>query len=188
MAAHVALPFQERLLLRLAYDALFASGGRWPVFQYLDLEGFKEGIPVPHRCLEGIEAGLIRYEPPLRSATAIRLSVRGIISAEPSATVVHRGFLQVIRGLSDRWGREELLSPAEPQPVLVPAKDLWQPKLGTPTELRIVGLLLEEEGVGSIEWTADPESPFSVLIDYDIRELGGAVSIYDYLQIRDDEI
>jgi len=187
MAAHVALPFEERLLLQLAYESLFESGGRWPVFQYLDLEGVKEGIAVPHRCLKGIEAGLIRYEPPLRGATSCRLSVRGIISADPSAAVVHRGFLQVVRGLSDRWGREELLSPAEPQPVLVPARDLWQPNFGSPTDLRIVGLLLEEESIGSIEWTADPESPFSVLIDYDIRKLGGAVNIHDYFRIRDSE-
>jgi hypothetical protein len=153
MVPHLPLASEEFLLLRLTYKALFMTGGRWPVFQYLDLEGFNGGIAVPHRCLEGIEADLIRYEPPISGATSCRLSVRGMISAEPSAAVIHRGFLQVVRGLSDRWGREELLSPAEPQPVLVPAKDLWQTKLGTPTELRIVGLLLEEEGIGSIEWT-----------------------------------
>jgi hypothetical protein len=187
MASPLALASEELLLLRIAYEALFTGGGRWPVFQFLDLEGFKRGVAVPHCCLEGIDEALIRYEAPLSGGTRCRLSVRGMISADPTAAVIHQGFLQVIRGLSDRWGREELLSPAEAQPVLVPAKDLWHPKLGTQTDLRIVGLLLEEEGIGSIEWTDDPESPFSVLIDYDIRRLGAAVNIQDYLQIWDSE-
>jgi hypothetical protein len=187
MAPHLVLAPEDVLLLRVVFQAVFTSGGRWPVFQYVDQAAFEHGIAVPHRCLEGIGADLVRYDLPLTSAARCRLSVRGMIRAEPAATVVHRGFLQVIRGLSDRWGREELLSPAEPQPVLVPAKDLWSPKLGTSTELRIVGLLLEVEEVGSIEWTDDPASPFSIQIDYDIRRLGGAISIPSYLQICDSE-
>ncbi len=178
------LTTQEKLLLETVLAATREGGGRAPVFQYLDLKLHSMGIEFPDRCLEGMSSELIRYDSPLEASGGVRLPVQGMLVADPNARELHHGFPKLIRALVDRWEREELLSPAQAQPVVAHAHELWSPRLGSRTEMRIVGLLLEIEEIGKVEWTEDPASPWSIEIDFRIRHFGSVASLADYLRIR----
>jgi hypothetical protein len=177
-------PPPEDLLLQTSLTATREGGGRPPVFQYLDLELHGLGVERPARCLEEASPTLITYDSPLGTASKVRLTVRGMRVADPSARVLHIGFPKTVRALFDRWEREVLLSPAEAQPVVAHAHELWSHRLGSETELRIVGLLLEIEDIGRVDWTEDPDSPWSIEIDFGIRRFGGVANLADYLRIR----
>lgn len=174
----------ELLFLKVAFEALLKTGGRVPVFQYLDQEAYRRGIGRPDRCLEGISADLIKYEQPLRASSSVRLLLDGVVMVDPTARVLHHGFLTVLRALPARWDREPLLSSAAAQPVVAHAHELWTPGLGSATELRIVGLLLEAEEIGRVEWSGDPHSPWGIEIDFSLRPYAGAVTLDDYRRIR----
>lgn len=174
----------EDLLLKTSLSATEEGGGRPPVFQYLDLELHGLGVEWPDRCLEEASPTLITYDSPLDTASKVRLTVRGVQAADPGARVLHVGFPKTVRALFDRWEREELLSPSQAQPVVAHAHELWSSRLGSATEQRIVGLLLEIEEIGNVEWTGDPASPWSIEIDFRIRRFGGVANLADYLRIR----
>jgi hypothetical protein len=171
-------------MLEAVLDATRTAGGRWPVYQYLDLALHQNGVDRPDRCLEAISPELIGFDAPLEGSSEVRLPIPGFVAADPGAPEIHRGFLKVLRRLFDRWDREELLSPAQEQPVVMHAHELWSPQLGTTAELRTVGLLLEIEGIGEVEWRGDPDSPFGIEIGFQIRRYGSVGHLSDYLRVR----
>jgi hypothetical protein len=175
---------EQKLLLETTLAATRESGGLPPVFQYIDLALHGEGVEFPDLCLEAMPPELIRYDAPLAPDSKLEMPVRGMLAADLRARELHRGFPKLVRALVDRWEREELLSPAQAQPVVAHAHELWSPRLGSPTELRIVGLLLGIEGIGTVKQTGDPASPWSSEIDFRIRRFGGVASLADYLRIR----
>jgi hypothetical protein len=177
-------PSPERAILEAVLEAARRAGGRWPVYQYLDLVLHQQGIDRPDQRLEEISSDLVRFDAPLAGSSEIGLTVPGCVGADPSAREVHHGFLKVLRKLFDRWEREPFLSPAQEQPVVVPAQELWSPQMGSSTELRMVGLLLEIEQVGKVGWTGDPQSPFDVEIGFRIRRYGVVGVLADYLRVR----
>jgi hypothetical protein len=176
-------PSPERAVLKAIVDAVRTSGGRWPVYQHLDLVLHDNGVR-PDKYLKGMSNDLVRFDAPLESPSRIIAPVPGFVAAYPDAREIHHGFLKALRKLFDRWEREELLSPAEAQPVVVHAHELWAPGSIDRSELRVVGLLLETEGIGKVAWTEDPDSPWSIEIDFDIRRWGGVGDLSDYLRIR----
>lgn len=154
------------------------------MYQHLDLVLPGRGIR-PDKYLKGMSSDLVRFDAPLESPSRVMTPVPGFLAAYPDAREVHHGFLKTLRKLFDRWGREQLISPAQAQPVVVQAHELWirSASVGD-AELRVVGLLLEVEGIGGVEWSGDPSSPWSVEIDFDIRRWGGVGDLSDYLRIR----
>ena len=170
-------------LIELIFEATVEAGD-WPVYQHIDLEGHRRGIERPHEVLEALPGAWVSFDIPLDTASKVRLHVAGIAAFELGRELVQR-FVNVVVALSERWEREPMLSPARAQPVVVQAHELsGVSEMGSETELRLIGLLLDNEGIGTVDWTEDPGSPFSVEIDFEIRDYRATSTVDDYLQTR----
>ena len=137
----------------------------------------KRGVPQPDALIERMAPLLIDFVPPLSEGSGLAPTVRGILLRDSSAELIHHRFIKVVRALPDRWDREGTISAAEPQPVVVHAFELLPILEMTSLPDRcLLGRLLEVERVGSVEWTKDPESPWSVWIRYEVHRYAGAVN------------
>jgi len=170
-------------LIELIYEATVQAGD-WPVYQHIDLEGHRRGMEKPYEVLEALPHEWVSFENPLDTASKVRLHVEGIAAAELGDGLLQE-FVNAVVALSERWEREPMLSPAQAQPVVVQAHELFDASAArSEGELRLIGLLLDNEGIGTVDWTEDPASPFSVEIDFEIRDYRAASSIEDYLRAR----
>ncbi|HYP55286.1 MAG TPA: hypothetical protein VEQ41_03140 [Solirubrobacterales bacterium] len=52
------------------------------------------------------------------------------------------------------------------------------------TELRIVGHLLEVEGIGEVSWTDDPASPWRIEVDHDVLRYRRVVIFPDFVRVQ----
>jgi hypothetical protein len=148
----------------------------------------KRGVQRPDALIESMAPLLVDFAPPLSEGSGLAPTVRGVLLRDSSTELIHHRFMKVIRALPDRWDREGTISAAEPQPVVMHAFELLPASETLSLADRcLVGRLLEVEGVGSLEWTKDRESPWSVWIRYEVHRYAGAVTIEDFLRIGDGD-
>jgi hypothetical protein len=170
---------------RTTIDRQLAAEGASPSFHAIDLALRSEGIERPEEAvLEARELGYVAFEGELVWPTRIFLTVSGRSFANPKDRLLHRHFVPVIRSLVDRPDREELLSPTESRRVMVFANELEQLHAATQTEVRMLGHLLEVEGIGQVEWFDDPRCPWGIGIDFKIRKYANVGSTADFLELK----
>lgn len=169
-------------MLRLTLKAMI-SAGELPVFQHLDQEGHRERIERPHECLEELPEELVFFDQPLEDASRVGLSLKGALVGDLSHGVLD-AFLKTLAALAKQREVTALPSPTQAQPVVAYAHELWLPEMKLPSDLMVIGMLLESEGIGSVGWTSDRTSPWSVEVDHRIRDYGSVVTLADYLRIR----
>jgi hypothetical protein len=161
-----------------------SSGGDEPVFQAVDGLVHRRGVTRPQEATKTAHAlGFLQFEGALTTRTLIRPRVAGYHLVEPRDVLLHQFFVQALRSLVDRWDREKLLSPTKAQRVVVFAGELGLARELSPTDLKIVGRLLDVEPVGQVEWFENAASPRSVEIDFWIREFSKVATVDDYLQV-----
>lgn len=171
--------------------------GEPPVFQHLDLIGPHNGIHRPHEVLEALPRDQVSFDIPLEDSSRVALYVLGIEQArntpaarglglDEAAARLLQVFVDILVALSERREREPMLSAARVQPVVVHAHELGWVTDGLPANhLRLLGCMLDQEGIGIVEETDDPGSPWSIEIGFEIRDYQGLGDILDYLRLRD---
>lgn len=193
---------EDRRLLRLMLNAIQMGDGQPPVYMFIDVEGGRAGIQDPRRGLSRLSPRFVKYEEPLEDASPLWLLFDGAIGAGLS-TKAQSAFAEVLPGLAKRWVREPMLSPAQVQPVVVSARELWTRENGGAADLGVIGHLLEAEEIGyvdwitkkvegdqSADWVEDPWSPFSIEIDSNIRAfetVNGIAEAREILRSRKSE-
>jgi hypothetical protein len=183
-------------LLALIFEAALEEGD-WPVYQHLDLTGPHNSVPSPHQILEDLPPAYVSFDIPLDTSSKVALYVRGMEAAIRAlatrnsehaqvAVGLLQAFADVLVALSERWEREPMMSASKAQPVVVQAHEL-QAATGerTPRQVLLLGKMLEQEAIGIVEWTDDPDSPWSIEINFEIRMYRNAGGITDYLRIHE---
>ncbi len=160
------------------------SGGDEPVFQAVDGLAHRRGVARPQEAVRNALAlGFLQFEGGLTNETLIHPRVAGYHLVEPRDALLHQFFVQALRSLVDRWDREKLLSPTKAQRVVVFASELRLATELSPTDLKIVGRLFDVEPVGQVEWFEDAASPWSIEIDFWIRDFANVGNVGDYLGV-----
>lgn len=176
---------QGRKVLRLILRAMVATGER-PVFQHLDREAHKAGIERPHEVLEELPEDLVFFDRPLEDSSRIGLTLKGAMVAGLSSGVLD-AFLKILAALAELRDEVAPPSPSQAHPVVAHAGDLWVPEMRSPSDLVVIGMLLDSEEIGVVSWTGDLTSPWSIEVDYRIREYANVVTLSDYQLIRDPD-
>ncbi len=174
---------KDQVLLETLLTGVRESG-KWPVFQFLDHGLARRGIRRPDSCLEEASPAHVVFDRPLEQDSKVRLTARGWNAADPFSPVLHDGFVPVLRGCVDFFSRTKPSSPSEVQRIVAQSSELWTPSRGTKADLRLVGLLLEVERLGRVEWGRDAVSPWSIELDFQIRRYASVGDLDDYLGIR----
>ena len=157
--------------------------GRPPVVQHLVRErlSFEER---PDRSLEAISPEHLVYERPLVDDRPLRPRAVGVYIADPEAEELHRGFVPALPGLVSFYGTRESRSPGQAESTVARPEDLPALARLSETKLRIVGYLLEVEGVGAVSWTDDPASPWKIEVGYDILRYRRVVMFPDFVRVQ----
>lgn len=170
------------MVLRTLLDAMREGDGNPVVFQYL----VHARLPYedrPDDCLAGISPDYVAFKGPLALDSEVWLTALGVERADPGAPEIHRGFVPALRELVDFFGRQRPRSPGKATPVVARAAELAFSAELSPIELRIVGWLLEEEGIGTLQRSGDPASPWSIELDLRILRYRRVATFGDYVRI-----
>jgi hypothetical protein len=177
-------PAKAIQVCRALLNFLVAAEGDLPTFHAIDLALRSQGLKRPDEAvLEARALGYLTFGGELTFPTRLALTVAGHYLAEPQDRLLHRYFIPVLRSLVDRLDRETLLSPTEARRVIVFANEMEQLQGATAVETKVLGRLLGVEPVGIVEWTDDPWCPWSIEIDFRIREFASIASIPDFLGV-----
>jgi hypothetical protein len=168
-----------------AVDLTRSSGGDEPVFQAVDGLAHRRGVTRPQEAVQSAQAlGYLQFEGVLTTEALIRPRVAGYHLVESRDALLHQFFIHTLRSLVDRWDREKLLSSTKAQRVVIFARELRLARELSPTDLKIVGRLFDVESVGQVEWFENAESPWSIEIDFWIRDFANIATVDDFLRLR----
>jgi hypothetical protein len=161
------------------------TGGDPPSFHAIEIALRHMGVARPEEpVLAARDLSYLSFEGRLTGSSAISLSLAGHYLADPHDPLLHHYFIRVIRSLVDRPDRETLLSLTESRPVVVFANEMEQLRAASPMDVKMLGRFLDVDAIGVVEWFEDdPSCPWSIRIDYTIRDFANVASIPDCLEV-----
>lgn len=142
----------------------------------------------PDRSLETVSPDHLACDLPLTPNGLIRPRAVGVHLADPEADELHRGFIPALPELVGFFGRYEPGSPGRAEPVVAKPEDLSMPSGFSETELRIVGHLLEVEGIGEVSWTEDPASPWRIELGLEVLRYRRVVVFADFVRVLQSRV
>jgi hypothetical protein len=180
------LPDHE-IAARLVLDVLRANQ-TWPVLQYLDLELARRGVRDPMDCIASVPAHSLRVIGPRGPDSCVEITVAGIAAVERSAVELHR-FVLFLRRCVDIGLDQQLESPSRAKRVFASSAELaWRSPRLTSADLKIMGLLLRTEAIGSVRASDDSDTIWKIGLSVDqvwpYRYVG---DIDSYLALGDGE-
>lgn len=152
----------------------------WPLFAFLDVELFRLGVQRPREQLMDMLPELVQFEAPLKPDTPIRARVKGLAFVDRSMPALAH-FVPFVRRCYDFYNGHEPRSPSQTQDVVVSATRLAWPDPLSRELLTMLGLLLDVEGIGRVEWTPDGEAPWAIPLDDRIRRFAKIGSLDDFI-------
>lgn len=179
-------PWQDDALLRLIVDGMREAGGDWIVAQYV-VHARAPFDDRPDDCLDQLSSDLVNYEKPLTLARTIRTRAWAFERAYPGCPEIHRGFVPALRELVDFFVRHKPNSPTRAERITIAASELACASQVSSVQIRILGHLLEEEGVGRVEW-GDDASSWTIEPGLQILRFRRVAMFDDFLRIVLDRV
>lgn len=178
----VYMPSHE-VALRILCDVLCERQDH-AVVQYLLSELAKKGVSEPEECLATLPGDLVAIDVPRRSDSRVRLTVPGLAALDRGSTALRR-FVVVLRRCVDFYRDHELDSPSRAEPVIARAADLISPRENVdPDAMRITGLLLDVERIGTVRLLDGDMGPWEIELDASVWRYRAVGDLDDFLRMR----
>jgi hypothetical protein len=143
--------------MRVAREA-FSGEREWPALSYVLLQLAHWGVHDPEECLSSVHRDYAEVYDAQGGERRFRLTVGGLRLIDPRAAELPR-FVGLVRRCVDAYLYQPPLAPGGSEPLVVSATDLVWPSASIARDVRVMGLLLEGEGLVPVRW--DENSPFA---------------------------
>jgi len=171
----------QLLLLRTA-AAVARQRGEWPTYHHVLSQLLNRGVQNPDVCVDDLRPDYLVADRDLDLGSRVKLTAQGWDAAFPDSLEIHSGFVMAIRGCYDRFKGAKPQTPTVASAVSASALDLLPD--ATHERRRVVGLLLDSEGVGEVTWTGERSSPWSIYLMPQILDFASVGSFPDYLDAK----
>lgn len=173
---------EDDAVLKLTIDGMRSTGD--PVVVQYIIHARAPHDDRPDNCLAGISVDFVSYKAPVSSSSPVRPRALGFERIYPGCNEVHHGFVPAVGQLASIFAGHKPESPSKAERVVVRADELKLSSL-SPIELRIVGHLLEVEGIGRVRWMDDPAVPWAIEPGLQILRYRRVATFPDFLDALD---